>query len=418
MGILTVYIFLMRGLHPLFRLLAPFFYNQEAVDQRLVYTLPQRPQGSCIWVHGASLGELKTLEPLLRYIKEKTSLNLVITSSSQRSFKGISSFAKLYGTHQFLPFDIPKLQKKFLDHWNPRSVIWTESDLWPGFLTEVKKRNIPAFLINGKLSERSTKRWKILSSVFKHMLSCFSMIYAQSARDEQAYKEMGINHVEYDGNIKFLQGLSPPSTQQKSLFKKRLQSDIIWLGSCTHPSEEEVLLKVHLNLLKVNPDTLLILAPRHPHRAEEIKDLCLKYHLTYQTYSEPHQVQSNVLIMDQYGSLNLFYSLVPLAFLGGSLIDKGGHNPIEAFSNHCQLLVGPYHYANQSLYDPFKNTPALKIVHTEDDIINHVKETIYQSPKSDGFFKESDKILDQEVKKSTALVERMVTLLDNKKHHE
>ncbi|MAP25117.1 MAG: hypothetical protein CMM87_06275 [Rickettsiales bacterium] len=409
MALLKLYDLCMHIIHPFLHLVAPLFYNKESSNQRLSRSFPLKRSGSYVWVHGASLGELKTLEPLLKSISKNTTLNLIITSSSKRSFDGIVAFAKKYGDHQFIPFDVPAFRQHFLNYWQPKLVIWTESDLWPGFLNEIKKNNIPLYLINGKLSQRSKKRWRHISKTFQKMMGCFTKIYAQSQKDQEAYNDLEINSAEYMGNIKFLQGVTAEKNQKLNLC---IPSDkLSWLASCTHSGEEEILINVHKKILIKHPNTLLIIAPRHPHRAQEVAELCQKVNLSYQFYSKNDQIESNVLIFDVFGNLSELYKKMHFSFLGGSFINKGGHNPIEALTNHCKLIVGPHHQGNHSLYEPFIDKPFINIAFTEGDLFKLVLEELENKDDRNKFFEESDQIINTEQKKAQYLVKEMTNII-------
>ena len=390
-------------------LISPLFYSKKSSNQRLGRSFPSKKSGPYVWIHGASLGELKTLEPLLKSIRKNTTLNLVITSSSKRSFDGIVAFAKKYGNHQFLPFDVPQFRQNFLNNWQPKSVVWTESDLWPGFLNEIKKNPIPLYLINGKLSQRSKKRWGLISKTFQQIMRCFTKIYAQSQKDQKAYNDLGINSAEYMGNIKFLQGTTAEKNQKLNLSIPN--DNLSWLASCTHPGEEEILINVHKKILVKYPNALLIIAPRHPHRAQEVADLCQKVNLSYQFYSKNDQIESNVLIFDTFGNLSELYKKMRFSFLGGSFINKGGHNPIEALTNHCKLIVGPHYQANYSLYEPFINTPVISVAFTEDDLFKVVLGEIENKDDRNKFFEESDQIINTEQKKAQHIVNEITDII-------
>lgn len=296
-----------------------------------------------IWLHGVSVGESLANLTLAKAILEQYPTQRVLLTSTTKTSKSLLTKA----THERLfydtyPIDLPWKVNAFLDKWQPQFAIFGESELWPVMLGALRKRHIPAALINARLSERSYKRWKLLGFMIKPMLETFSIILGQSDEESARYVGLGAENVFTSGNLKF--AAEPLSYDKKGLsaLKQATTDRPILLFASTHDPEEQIALQIHETLKKKYPKLLTIIIPRHPERGSKIREM-ISAPCAQRSKNETLGDETEVYLADTLGELGLFYKLCPIAFIGNSLSEKpgGGHNPIEPAHLDCAIVYGP-----------------------------------------------------------------------------
>lgn len=310
-----------------------------------------RPEKPVIWLHGASIGELVSALPLATALRDRGAF--VLLTSGTRSSAGVLSEKIEAGAlgpdivHQFVPLDFPGAVARFLDHWQPGLVLFMEQEIWPNMLARCRKRNIPMVLVNGRLSARSFGRWQKRADTARYLLDHFDLCLAQSDGDAARFDALGAAGVRSVGNLK----LSTPAAKHDGKALDALRAMIgarpVWLAASTHPGEEQIIADVHLVLAKQVTDLLTLIVPRHAERADEILALMAARGLRVAQRSRQEVIgpETDIYLADTFGELPLFFAAVPLAFIGGSLSDIGGHNPAEAIVENCGVIYGP-HVAN------------------------------------------------------------------------
>jgi len=310
--------------------------------ERLGYASKPRPAGKLTWFHCASVGESISVLPLIERLSDT---NILITSGTVTSAKLLEKeIAKRDGKtiiHQYVPVDTIFAVKRFLKHWQPDLAVWVESELWPNLVLQTK---CPMLLLNGRMSEKSYQKWRKMRPFIKSLLGKFTLVLPQT--EHEKFAELGAKNVRYIGNLKYT---APPlSYDEKELAK--LQTQIgdkkIWVAASTHKGEEEIIKQTHEFIRKSYSDTLTIIIPRHPNRRNEIMAIFPDAGLR----SENSSIKSDVYIADTMGELGLFYSLSDIAFVGGSLIPHGGHNPLEPAKLHCAVITGKYVHNFNEIY--------------------------------------------------------------------
>ena len=305
-----------------------------------------RPSGALIWAHGASVGEAQALLPLLQHLHAlRPDLTLLLTTGTVTSAALVEQRT---GTdsgilHQFVPVDLPGAVDGFLDHWRPDLVLWSESDFWPGILSELRRRNIPALLVNARLSERSCARWQGAPDTARWLIDSFAAIYAQTAGDAERLRRLGAQQVIEAGNLKQAAPPLPADQQAVAEWGQRLGSRPRWLAASTHDGEEAQIVAAH-RLLKMRfPDLLTLIAPRHPERGSGLSQALAAADLRVALRSSGAEPASDtdLYIVDTLGELGLWYRLSPIVMMGGSLVPVGGHNPLEPARLGCAVLFGP-----------------------------------------------------------------------------
>lgn len=310
------------------------------------------PSKKLIWIHAASVGEIVIAFSLVDIIlKHKKSQNFLITSGTSTSANLAASKIEHYNIthrrsvviHQFLPIDNYFLSKRFLDYWSPGLGLIIESELWPNIITSASKK-FPLLLVNARMSERSFKRWLYFKSIIQTIGSKFSGTLAQSKQDYDHFKALGFQNVKLLGNIKYVQKDQMLDEILFDELSKATKSRKILFAASTHSGEEEIIINIYKNLKFEFKNLLLIIAPRHPNRAEEIFELATKEELISKIRSKGEKIQSktDLYILDTIGEMHNVFSLKPLTFMGGSFdIRIGGHNILEPARYNCPIIFGP-----------------------------------------------------------------------------
>lgn len=302
-----------------------------------------RPTGRLAWLHGASVGESLSILPIAERLTQR-GLSVLITSGTVTSARLIERRLPPGALHQFVPLDVPRYVRRFLDHWLPDLVLIAESELWPNVMIEVDQRGIPLMLVNARMSERSFRRWSRLSGMIGALLGRIDLCLAQSPADADRLARLGAPRVGVVGNLKFDSPAPPADPLRVSTLRGLISGRPVWLAASTHTGEEEQIVAVHKALGPYFPGLLTIIAPRHPQRGEDIafiaSDSGLKTALRSRGL-EPDGA-TDVYVADTIGELGLFYRLAPVVFMGGSLVPHGGQNPIEPGKLGAAIVHGPH----------------------------------------------------------------------------
>jgi 3-deoxy-D-manno-octulosonic-acid transferase len=360
--------------------------------ERFGRTRLKRPAGRLFWFHGASNGEcLSFLSLIRRYQEEYPQAHFLITSQTLTSSELVKIKLPKRSMHQFLPVDHPIFVKRFLDHWQPDVVFWTESELWPNILHKVSEKS-PLILLNGRLSDRTYKLWKMVPEFSKSFLEKFSLIFCQSKEDLEKFTHLGAKHLHYAGNLKFSGRPLDANTEKLKELKSSLKNRPLWAASCTHPGEEEIILQAHALLKKSIDNIITIIVPRHPHRAEKLRQTweAQGMKVAQRSHQEEPKANTDILLFDVTGELGLIYRVCPITLVAGSLVEGiGGHNPLEAANLKSAICLGPYTKNNQEIYEALKKEGACKVVNTPKQIAKTVLSLIENPKERDALIKKS-----------------------------
>ena len=334
----------------------------------------KRNKGKLIWFHGASVGEIQSIIPLLeRFEKNKEIRQILVTSNTVSSSFIIKNLKFKKTIHQFFPIDCNFISKKFLNYWKPTKAFFIDSEIWPNTVNNLYKRNIPIFLLNGRITKKSFRRWKFFSYFAKSIFGKFYLCLSSNTETKKYLKKLGAKNIKFIGNLKFSQSENEKTNLNKDLINL-INSRKAWCASSTHYNEEELCGMAHIRLKKRFKNILTIIIPRHINRIDSIKaelqNLDLKIHL-----DEPKKKISpdtDIYLVNSYGKTKLFYKVCKNIFLGGSLIEHGGQNPLEATRYGCKVLHGP-NVSNFSEIYKFLNKKKLsKKISNQDQLINCV----------------------------------------------
>jgi 3-deoxy-D-manno-octulosonic-acid transferase len=310
-----------------------------------------RPAGPLAWIHCASVGELLTVIPLIDRIREQE-FSVLCTSGTVTS-SNIAELRLPAGTnHQFVTLDAPRFVNRFLDHWRPDLALFVESDLWPNLIVRSALRGIPLILVNGRLSERSFRRWRWVPHTVAALLRCFDLCLAQSATHAERYRDLGAPRVSTTGNLKLDVPDPPANADALAALRAAIGERTVIAGASTHAGEETALIDVHRRLRNSFPRLLTVIAPRHPDRGRGILEIARAADLraSLRSRGELPGADTEIYVADTVGELGLIYRLAPVVFVGGSLATHGGQNPIEPIKLGAAILHGPHVWNFAEIY--------------------------------------------------------------------
>ena len=358
--------------------------NIKRFSEKLCFFSKKKLKGKVIWFHGASVGELQSIVPLIEKIgKDNTVKQILITSNTLSSSKVIQKLKIKKVTHQFFPIDTNFLSKKFLNYWNPSSAFFIDSEIWPNMIFNLKKKNIPINLINGRITKKTFKRWKKISKFSKSIFSKLDLCLSSSLESKKYLKKLGAQKVKYIGNLKFSQ------SEKKNIkvnydFKKFIFSKKIWCASSTHENEEEFCGSVHKELNKKYKNLLTVIIPRHVERTDIIKNTLEKMDLKVHLHEPRKKINedTNIYIVNAYGQTKSFYDICKNVFLGGSIVNRGGQNPLEAARYGCNILHGPNIFNFKEIYEFLKKNNISIKVSKKREMFNHLSKLFIRKKPS------------------------------------
>tara|TARA_B100001123_G_scaffold253031_1_gene282324 strand:- start:1116 stop:2381 length:1266 start_codon:yes stop_codon:yes gene_type:complete len=367
--------------------------DPERYKEKLSKIKKRRDDGFLVWLHVASVGEAMSVLPLIEGLIEEKKINKIlltsITVSSGRILeKRYYQNSKI--VHQFLPLDIPFLTTKFLKHWKPNLSVFIDSEIWPNLIFEINKKKIPLLLINARITKKTFNRWKLMKGFAKKIFEKFDLCIASNKESENFLKILGAKKVKNYGNLKFSQAKKNTNTELDSFLLNKIRNRKIWCAASTHPTEEIICAKSHIEIKKKYNNILTIIIPRHIDRVEKIKTDLLNLGLKAITYSKPGELDENtdILIIDSYGESLKFYNVSKSVFLGKSLIESlandSGQNPIEPARMGCKIFHGPNVSNFVEIYNYLKELGVTKKVNSFKDLsLLLVEEFSKNTPKND-----------------------------------
>ena len=304
----------------------------------------KRLKGKLIWFHGASVGEIQSIIPIIKnYERNKNISQILITSSTLSSSKILKKFNFKKTTHQFYPIDYFLFNNKFLNYWEPSLAVFIESEIWPHMFNQIQKKNIPLILLNARLTKKTFKRWLKIRFFAKSIFDKITIAYPQNIETKFFLKRFEINKIKFIGNLKFIKTDEIKNDNKSNKLNDMLKASKIWVASSTHKTEEELCAKSHIQLKKKFKKLLTIIIPRHVHRVPKIiKEIeALKLNYVLHSNIKKNLKNTDIYIVDTFGETNRFHMLASTVFLGGSIIKRGGQNPLEAARHGAKILHGP-----------------------------------------------------------------------------
>jgi 3-deoxy-D-manno-octulosonic-acid transferase len=317
--------------------------HPERLIERRGTASARRPPGPLVWVHGASVGEVLAVVPLIERIRMQN-FSVLVTSGTVTSADLAAQRLPRGVLHQFVPLDLPAYVARFLDHWHPDLALFVESDLWPNLILAASQRRIPLVLVNGRLSQRSFQRWRHLPRTIGELLRRFDLCLVRSPEDAKRFDDLGAPRIATTGNLKLDVPALPVDAAKLSALGGALAGRTVVAASSTHPGEEAAVIDMHRRLKPQFPRLLTLIAPRHPERGASIGEATAAAGLraVLRSHGVLPDRTSDLYVCDTLGELGLVYRLAPVVFMGGSLVRHGGQNPIEAVKLGAAVLHGPH----------------------------------------------------------------------------
>jgi 3-deoxy-D-manno-octulosonic-acid transferase len=316
--------------------------DPKRISERLGRACIPRPEGTLIWIHGASVGECLAALPLIDALRIQRGRMILITSGTITSAQMMAERLPPGVLHQFAPVDTPGAVRRFLDHWHPDVGLFVDSEIWPNMLRDAHARGVRLALINGRMSARSHKGWMRVRRTAAVLLSCYDACLTQDRETADRLRQLGAQSVEITGSLKADAPPLPADAPKLAALQAAIDGRPVLLAAQTHPGEDETILPVHDILRRSHPDLLTIIVPRHPERGGEIAMLCGTRNAVRRSDGTLPARDTAIYIADTMGELGLFYRLATFAFVGGSLIPHGGQNPLEPAHLGCAVLAGPH----------------------------------------------------------------------------
>ncbi|HEY4265315.1 MAG TPA: 3-deoxy-D-manno-octulosonic acid transferase [Micropepsaceae bacterium] len=302
-----------------------------------------RPDGTLIWIHGASVGESLSVLPLVSALLERPNRHVLVTTGTVTSAKLMEERLPMGAFHQYVPIDSLQSVRRFLAHWQPDGALFVESELWPNLILETRRRSIPMALVNARLSAQSFRGWHYAPRLARRILSCFDACLAQDDAIAKRLIALGAGDVRISGSLKA--DAPPLPVDEKALddFRASTGTRPIFLAASIHPGEVDAILQAARNLLGPHPGALTVIVPRHPQRGADIAaEAALRgFSVRRRAAGMLPSPETQIYIADTLGELGLFYRATPFAFIGGSLVPHGGQNPLEPARLETAILAGP-----------------------------------------------------------------------------
>lgn len=304
------------------------------------------PTDGVVWVHAVSVGEAQAAFPLIDWLRREKGLPVLVTTTTPT---GSARVRQRFGDdvfHVYLPYDLPGAVARFLGRTRPRLAVIMETELWPNLFHHCRRRGIPVVVANARLSGRSARRYQRFAALSRATLREISLIAAQTQADAERFIALGMTpaHIRVTGNVKFDLKLTAALHAQAARLRESWRGRPVWIAASTHAGEEEAVLSAHAMVLTRLPRALLIWVPRHPERFDKVAELCRRrgYRVARRSAGEVVTDPVTVYLGDTLGELPLLYAAAEVAFVGGSLVESGGHNVLEPAALGLPVMVGPH----------------------------------------------------------------------------
>ena len=321
-----------------------------------------------IWLHCVSVGETQAARPLAKRLKQQFPHHDLVVSTITLTGQNLARdvFRNQAASVFYFPFDWRWTVRRTLKAVNPAVVLIMETELWPNFLRECKKRRIPVAVVNGRISRQSYRRYRLIKSFLRRVLSSLSIAVMQSETDAERLQDLGMakEKLFISGNLKFDAELAGELTGKTDELSQRFAFDSnvpLILAASTHAPEEEIILE-SIQQLRQNQPVRLMLAPRHPERFNEVATLLQKSGLSWTRRTSPpdaNDTNAVVILLDTIGELPATYSLAHVVFVGGSIVDKGGHNVLEPAAAGATVVTGAHTHNFHAIVELMNEANAL-----------------------------------------------------------
>ena len=403
-------------LYPLliaFTYLRKFFNkeHQERYKEKIFisnFNIEKKENEKLIWFHAASIGELKSIFPVIERInKEKNIYNFLITTNTLSSGNLANSILKDVQNikHRYMPLDVNFLIKNFLESWKPEKIFLIDSEIWPNLIINAKQKKIPIALLNARLTKKSFNRWFKFPKTAKKIFEIFDLCICSNNETKNFLEKLNARNIKYEGNIKFLSTIDEKKFNNKN--DQILSNSRFWIAASIHEGEDLFCIKTHLQLKKNYKDVKTILAPRHLDRVKKIKSLSDSLGIKTQILNNEDEILNDVeiIILNSYGMLQNYYKYAKSVFIGKSVIKNlakdSGQNPIDAAKLNCKIYHGPYVSNFEEIYKILNSNKISKEIYDFTELSNFLNNDLNNFQKEIKNKYDSIKVLEKNILKNT-----------------
>ena len=384
--------------------------------EKFCFFSKKRAKGKLIWFHGSSVGELMSIIPVIdKYDKKKTVDQILITSSTLSSSRILKKYNFKKVVHQFFPIDYFFFSEKFLWYWKPSVAIFVESEIWPSMFRSIKENKIKLVLLNARLTEKSFFRWKKISTFAENIFNLIYIAYPQDFKTQQFLNKLNFKNTKIIGNLKFIQNPFNKNNKLTSKLIDYFNKYRLWTSASIHPGEDIFIAESHKILKKNFKNIISIIIPRHIERVNDLVKKLKKLDLNIFVHSSKKKLKKDIdiYIVDTYGEVEKFYKISPTVFLGKSMINKGGQNPLEPIRYGSKVLHGPSYFNFNDIYPLLHRMKVAKQVKNSKELASNIsfsrnmkaanKIKNYGKKILKDTIRELDKIILNEIKKTKIL---------------
>ena len=390
------------------------FFNkehQERYKEKIFasnFNIERKENEKLIWFHAASIGELKSIFPIIERIKkEKNIYNFLITTNTLSSGNLANNLLKDLQNvkHRYMPLDVNFLIKSFLERWKPEKIFLIDSEIWPNLIINAKQKNIPIALLNARLTKKSFKRWLKFPKTANKIFEKFDLCICSNSETKNFLEKLNARNIKYEGNIKLLSTLNIKKLNNKN--DQILSNSRFWVAASIHKEEDLFCIKTHLQLKKNYKDVKTILAPRHLDRVKKIKSLSEGLGIKTQILNNEDKILNDVevIIINSYGVLQNYYKYAKSVFIGKSIIKKlakdSGQNPIDAAKLNCKIYHGPYVSNFEEIYKILNLNNISKKINDSAELSNFLTNDLSDFQKEINNKYDPIKVLEKNILKNT-----------------
>ncbi len=366
-----------------------------------------RKETKLIWFHAASIGEFKSIIPIIEELNTSHNYQFLISTTTLSSGNLAKEELKRFDNvqHRFFPFDVSFLINKFLLLWKPDMIFLVDSEIWPNLIFKANQLKIPMILINARLTYKTFKKWMMFPKSAKKIFSLFNLCLASNTETKNFLEKLNARNIYLNGNIKFINKIN--EQRLENLNENILINNRFWLAASTHEGEEILCLKTHLKLKEKYKKIITIIAPRHIVRVQRIGELCKKYKLDFQILDKGETIFKNkeIIIINSFGVLQNYFKFAKSVFIGKSIIKKlendSGQNPIDAAKMGCKIYHGPYVYNFKEIYKILEENNISKEINDYTELSRYLIEDLNIVQKEDKEISYTINNLSQKILRST-----------------
>jgi 3-deoxy-D-manno-octulosonic-acid transferase len=410
--LLYPFLFLFIYYRKIFNKEDPVRYKEKILVSH--FNVKKKNKSKLIWFHAASIGEFKSIIPIIDYLNiNNQNYEFLITTTTLSSGNLAKEELQKFNNveHRYIPFDVNFLMGKFINLWKPDQIFLVDSEIWPNLIFKAKKYNIPIALINARLTLKTFNKWSLFPNVARRIFKIFDLCLCSNLETKNFLERLNIKNVYFKGNIKFIKKID--KTKISNLNENILLKKRFWFAASTHKEEDLFCLRTHLKLKEKFQDLITIIAPRHIDRCGEIKSLFEKSKLSVQILNKNQSIleKNEIIIINYFGALNDYFKYAKSVFIGKSIIEKlkndGGQNPLEAAKLKCKIYHGPYVYNFKDIYEILEKNNISKTIKNYEELSSNLIVDLDNPKKENNEISEQIKILEQKTLKDT------MSLVDN-----